>query len=593
MHYVLLLLCCLCSITNHAQSSQLALNYMEQGEYEKARITYEKLYKKFPKRHNYLFGIVEAHQQLEQYIKAEVLLEKKIVEYPKIPQFLVELGHNYQLLGHEEMAAEKYQKAIDKISDSPNYAASLGILFEKYNLLDQAALVYKKAMALNPNINFNSNLARIYGQQGNLEQMFDSYLELIHKNPAYFNKAQHVFSQFISQDPLNDANSIFRKLLLRKLQQEPNILYNEMLSWLFVQQKDFKKAFSQEKAIYKRSDQGFQGLIDLAKIAIAANENDTAITILKFVIASPSSRKDTILCHQMQQQLRIKTAKKQDIADINAQYEKLFENFGKNPETLELQIDYGHFLAFEQDRKQEAIRFLKKVFKQRLSRFQDARVRMELADILVLDEKFNEGLIYYTQIQNAVKNNVLAQEARFKVAKTSYYKGDFPWAQTQLDVLKGSTTQLIANDAMELSLIISDNSLKDSTQTALKIYAKADLLSFQNKTDEAIALYDQIKAEHKGEKIEDEALFSQAKLYKIKQMYEEAKQNYLKIITYHGDDILADDAYFFLAELYANQLDNPDKAKEHFEKIIFNHADSIYFVEARKKYRALRGDAIN
>jgi outer membrane protein assembly factor BamD (BamD/ComL family) len=66
---------------------------------------------------------------------------------------------------------------------------------------------------------------------------------------------------------------------------------------------------------------------------------------------------------------------------------------------------------------------------------------------LVFDEKFNQALIYYSQIQNKIKNDPIAQEARFKVARTSYFKGDFAWAQTQLDILKKSTSQLIANDA--------------------------------------------------------------------------------------------------------------------------------------------------
>ena len=55
---------------------------------------------------------------------------------------------------------------------------------------------------------------------------------------------------------------------------------------------------------------------------------------------------------------------------------------------------------------------------------------------LFSQQKFNQALVLYTQIQLGVKNSRLAQEARFKVAKTSYYKGDFDWAETQLKVLK-------------------------------------------------------------------------------------------------------------------------------------------------------------
>jgi len=218
---------------------------------------------------------------------------------------------------------------------------------------------------------------------------------------------------------------------------------------------------------------------------------------------------------------------------------------------------------------------------------------MELADILVFDEKFNEALIYYSQIQKIVQSDILAQEARFKVARTSYFKGDFEWAQVQLDVLKKSTTQLIANDAMELSLLIRDNTLEDSTQTALKKYARADLLELQEKHNEAIAVLEELLTNHKGEKIEDEAWLKQGEIFEKVGEYRKAEVNYLKIIEFYSDDILADDAHYRLAKIYEEKLDEPDKAKEQYEQIIFHFADSIYYVEARKKFRTLRGDSLN
>ena len=278
---------------------------------------------------------------------------------------------------------------------------------------------------------------------------------------------------------------------------------------------------------------------------------------------------------------------------VEKQFEDLLDQYGRGRLTYLLQIDYNHFIAFKMGKKELATTNLKDLIKEKLTPYQEARVKMELADILVYDEKFNQALIYYSQIQKKVQSHVLAQEARFKVAQTSYFKGDFEWAQLQLDVLRKSASQLIANDAMELSLMIRDNSLEDSTQTALKKYAKADLMAFQLKSNEAITALDDILLNHKGEKIEDEALLKQGELYEKTGQYAKAEANYLKLIEFYNDDILADDAHFRLAKLYEDQLQQPEKAKDLYEQIIFNFADSIYFVEARKKYRLLRGDAIN
>ncbi|MBQ4818913.1 tetratricopeptide repeat protein [Aquimarina sp. MMG016] len=595
MRFVILFIILLFAIPMFGQSEQLAKNYMQQGQYEKAQAVYKKLYKKNPNRLNYILGLVESHQQLEEFDKAEKVLQQRIERTPNNAQLLVELGHHYELQGKTDQSRTYYDKAIETYNNNDiNQAYSLAQTFEKYNLLDEAATIYEKGMVNNPGSNFNVQLAKIYGEQGKLEKMFQSYLALIQLQPNYINIVQRNFSQYITDDPTNEANTIFRKLLIKKSQQNPDIFYNEMLSWLFIQQKEFKKAFVQEKAIYKRKNEGLQGIIDLARIAIAAKDIKSATEILNYILDNPASDDIKLTAHKIILKAKVDNGNKKEYKAINEQYNTVFETYGRSRETIGLQVDYAHFLAFNQDRKQEAINFLKSLIKtERLSRFQSSRVKMKIADILVLDQKFNQALIYYTQVQNVLKNNFLAQDARFKVAKTSYYKGDFAWAQTQLDVLKSSTSQLIANDAMELSLIIIDNSLEDSTQTALKIFARADLLAFQNKNEEAITEYQKILDNHRGEKIEDEAFLRQAKLYEKEKQFEKAKVNYLKIIEFYGYDILADDAYYWLAELYVNELGEPEKAKELYEKIIFNHADSIYFVDARKKYRTLRGDAIN
>lgn len=576
-----------------SQSDALAKNYFEQGQFEKALRIYEKLSKENPYRLDYFLGMVESNQQLENFTEAEKLLKEKVGDGRNFPQLYVELGYNYSLQSQTELATTNFNKALDAIGLNPNFAYNIGNTFEKYSLLDEAVLAYEKAMALSEKIDFNMQLAQIYGEQGKLEKMFDSYLGLVEKNVSFLGAAQRYFSLYTTEDPNNEANLLLKKTLLQRSQQNPDILYNELLSWLFIQQKEYKKAFIQEKAIYKRLGEDLGGITDLAYIAIADEDYETGREIVNYIIDNSFTPQNKLQGNQILMKMEVKTAKPKDYSEVEKKFEKLLDEFGRNRETYLLQIDYNHYLAFQNNKKELAIENLKSLAKQDLTAYQEARVKMELADILVFDEKFNEALIYYSQIQKKVQSDVLAQEARFKVARTSYFKGDFEWAQVQLDVLKKSTSQLMANDAMQLSLLIRDNSLEDSTQTALKKYARADLLGFQDKDVEAIAALDDILTNHKGEKIEDEALLKQGEIYEKKGDYEKAEANYLNIIEFYNDDILADDAHYRLANLYEEKLNQPEKAKKQYEEIIFHFADSIYFVEARKKFRSLRGDAIN
>ncbi|WP_417195342.1 tetratricopeptide repeat protein [Bizionia sp.] len=587
----LFLLCFfLFSVSMFSQEDLLAKEYSKNGEFEKALLAYQELHRNSANNNAYFLELIKMHQQLEQLDQAEALLIQQI-ERVKYPALYVELGYNYQLKNDLESANANYKKAISFLDENPNFAYSIGKFFENRSLLDQAITTYEKAMVLKPAMNFNIQLSRIYGEQGNVKKMFSSYLNFVDVNSSYLNTIKRAMSDFITDDSENENNLILKRLLLKKIQQEPNLLWNELLSWLFIQQKDYNKAFAQEKAIFNRQPESLERIEELAFVAMNDHDFDVSKTIFTYLAETAQNPDVKIGAHYNLLQIALKT--ETDLETIENTYLELFETFGKFNQTINLQVAYAHFLAFYKHDPQAATVFLKESLKLPLSDLDEGTVKLELGDILVLQEKFNEALIYFTQIQRNLKNSTLAQEARFKVAQTSYYKGDFKWAESQLKILKSSTSQLIANDALDLMLLITDNKFEDSTQAALKLYAKADLMAFQNKPNEAIALLNTILKNYKGQSIEDQALYKQGKLYESKNQFEKAVVNYQIIIANFKDDILADDAYFALAELYENQLQDPQKAKENYEQIIFNYQDSIYFVDARKRYRVLRGDDLN
>lgn len=588
------MLCFLAFAKAQTGNSQRAHNYFKQGEFEKAISYYKKALKEQSDSQTLIKGLVKSFQELEYFADAEALLKQGQKGGRNKGFYTVELGYNYQLQDLDTLAQSAYNRAIGLVIENKTSPHQVGTAFQDHNLLEEAVQTYEAAMDINPISNFDLQLAKIYGELGQVEKMFSSYLDLVNRRATYIGLAERNFGQYVTEDPFNEANIIFRKLLLKRLQQDQNVLYNSLLSWLFIQQKDYSKAFAQEKAIFKRTDGNIDGLIDLVNITIEDNEIEISKDILKHIIAV--SYDEATILEAEQELLNIDVNLAETLSEregIKRRFETLLETQGTGGLTVPLQIAYAHFLAFDMGLIPDGESYLKERINEPKGRFDEARLKMELADILVLDEKFNQALIFYSQVQSKIKNNVISQEARFKVAKTSYYKGDFKWAETQLTVLKSSATQLIANDALELLLLIRDNSQEDSLQKALKKFARADLLAYQNKPKEAIDLYGQILEEHKGEDIEDETFLAQALLYEDEKAFAKAKKNYTAIIDFYSDGILADEAYFRLAQLYENELDQPNKAKANYERIIFDFADSIYFVEAQKRYRALRGDAIN
>jgi tetratricopeptide (TPR) repeat protein len=269
---------------------------------------------------------------------------------------------------------------------------------------------------------------------------------------------------------------------------------------------------------------------------------------------------------------------------------QLIKQYGIGPNTIEIQILQAHFLTFKRNNPEAGKTILKKALELPLNPYQAADAKMELADIFLFEEKFNQALLYYSQIQEAIKNDVIGHEASLKAAKTSYFKADFVWAQKQFKELKSASTQLIANDALEYFLLINDNTAADSTLTALKDFSRADYLLYQNKNQEALTQFQKILTNYKGNEIESITCYRLGKTFEKLGDYQSALSQYKTIIDQHEDGIYIDEALYFSAEIYNKKLIDVEKAKALYEQIVFHHEDSIYFIDSRKKFRQLRGD---
>lgn len=577
-----------------AQDDFLAKQYFADGDFEKAVVFYEKLVEKNPRRTEYAQDLVACYQQLERYEDAGEFIKTRLKDRNPYPTLLVDLGYNHALQEQPEMAQNYYDQALDIIPKNPNYGYAIGLQFQKYSLLDMAISAFEKSMQLNPALDFNFQLARIYGEQGNVEAMYNAYLNLVMDGKTSKSNILRSIDDFVSENPEDTNNIILKKVLLERAQKNPDIIWNELLSWLFTQQNQYSSAFRQEKAIFKRLDgSSTVRLENLGDNALEAEDYEVAKDIYSYIIGNTNNEITKLDAELNLIDIELINASQSQLEIIRKRYDQLIDIYGYKAQTLQLQVAYANFLTFKKNEPQPAEKLLKNSLELPLSDRGTAYLKLALGDILVYDKKFNEALIYFSQIQQKLKNDVLGQDARYKVAQTSFYKGDFDWALTQLKVLRSSTSQLIANDAMQLSLLISDNSLEDSTQTALKKYARADFLAYQNKTEDAIIVLNDILENHKGEKIEDDALLKQAQLYELLKKYDEAQLNYQKIIAFYGNGILADDAYYALGELYRKIYKDTAKAKEQYEKIIYNYQDSYYFPQARKNFRILRGDSIN
>ena len=577
------------SLVCFSQNEQLAQYYYDKGDFEKAKISFEELLKATPQNSQYFQRTIDCYQQLQQFDVAEKAIQARLDKY-KQGNLLVELGYNFQLQKNEASAKKQYDQALDRIQKNPNEVYGIASSFERKVLLEYALKSYQIATELIPNFNFKYQMALLYGQLGNTEMMITTFLDEAYSNPQNSVLIQNQLARFMTDEGDAAFSDSLRKALVVRTQKNQDVFWNRYLSWFYIQQKEFGKAFIQEKAIYKRDPESLSNIVNLGQLAIEEENPEVATEILGFVLENTRDLELLIQANSYLIKMRIATAQEKEYSAINQELVGLLKQYEISPFTLSLQLIQAHFVAFNLRKPEDGKAIVKRSLELELNDYETAQAKMELADILLYEEKFNQALIYYSQIELDLKNDVVAHEASLKAAKTSYFKTDFVWALKQFKELKSANTQLIANDALEYFLLINDNTVADSTQTALKQFAKGDYLLYQNRNQEAIVQFQSILKSFKGQEIEAVTLLRLGKIYEKSGNFTLALSQYQEIIDHHNDGIYIDEALYFSAEIENNKLHEPEKAKPLYEKIIFSHEDSIYFVEARKKFRELRGD---
>jgi tetratricopeptide (TPR) repeat protein len=586
-----------------AQTSdiEIAESYSQSGECKIAVVYYEKIIKSNRTRKiydNYKKCLIE----LQKYEEAKKLVKSFIKGTSNNSQYQVDLGQLYLLTGDNEKAYKTFRSAIKSINASQYQTISIANAFIKMNELDLAYDTYIKGRKdLEGKYTFHYELATLEGIRGNIPEMIDEYLDLIADNEAYIRTVQNALRRNFDFTDKNEKTDYLREALYTRVQDFPEIItYNEMLIWMLIQQEDFYAAFIQTRALDKRLEENGYRILDLARIAKGNNDFKTAIKCYEYL----SSKGIDTPYYTFSQTERIEVMQEEifnsglfiseAIDRLDREYNKTLQTIGLDKNTVTLLMNWAHLKAYYKQDADTAITMLEtaltvpNVFPKVM-----AHVKLELADIFMLNDNIWEASLLYLQVDKDFKNDVIGHEAKFRNARLYYYTGNFAWSSAQLDVLKASTSKLIANDAMELSLLISDNLALDTITLPLEMYANADLLFLQNKDSLAILTLDSISFNYPGHSLQDEIYFKKYQIAYRSKEFDLAVEYLDQIIELYGEDLLADKATFELAYLYENQYQNIEKASELYQKILIDYPNSLYVDDARKRFRDLRGDDIN
>ncbi len=595
------LVVCICSFlipSIWAQKSKLADQYFRNGEYEKSSLLYKDLYKENRRNDYYFSRYLESMLAIEKFDEAESVLKQEIKSRPKDAQLYVNYGNLYEKQFKTEEADKQYRKAIKQVSNNKGSVSRLASAFLSLAKYDLAIEVYEEGSEKLDNKNvFAYQLGDLYRRKGEPQKMIQYYLLSATLSPNRVNSLKNVFQRYVDKEQY----PLLQEEIFGMVQEYPDeIAYPELLQWLYVQQKDYKKALRQARALDRKLDENGSRVYELASIAQNAKAYDGAISAYQYIIDTkgPNTRFYITSKLEMLDCKRKKVTEnfqhtQEELTNLENEYEGFLEEFGKNTQTVFLVIEYAKFQALYLGNIKKAIALLEEMRTQRgLKKEIIGNIKLDLGNYYLIDDNIWESTLLYSQVDKTFKEGILGERARYRNALLSYYNGDFEWSQQQFKILKSATTKLISNDAIDRSIFILDNLGLDTTDVPLKMYAEAELFMYQNKYDEAQVKLKEIEVQFPEHGLKDDLLYLRAQIYKRTKETDLAIETYEDIIENHKEEIRCDNALMELAELYHYQIKDLEKAQKLYEQLFLDFSSSTFSVEARKRFRIIRGDEV-
>ncbi len=586
---------CLLAQNKKNTDSRLADQYYSNKEYDKAVVYHQKLFDK-TKSEAYYVRLLNCLTILEEHKNAEKLIKRQIKRNSYDLHFYTDLGNLYEISNQDSKSKQAFEKGLKLLTPSNQQIIDLANGYLKYKKTNYAIETYKKGRKLlKGTYPFNFELAQVYYAQGNTKEMLEEYLDLLAYQESYIQSVQNALQTTLASDDSGEDKDLLKSLLIEKIQKNSSKkVFSEMLIWVYIQEKNFNGAFIQAKALDKRQKELGKRIDALARLSSENKDYKTAIKCYEYLINKGptgfyylSSKMELVNVYN-EKIITSNNYTKEDLLKLEGIYSTTISELGKTAATASLLNGLAHLQAFYIHNTDAAISLLNEIILiPRLKPQDRAKSKLELADVLLFTGDIWEASLLYSQVEKSFKYDRLGEQAKFKNAKISFYTGDFAWSKTQLDVLKASTSKLISNDAMQLSILITDNIGIDTTEAPLLLFATADLLAFQNKNNEALWMLDSLILGYPNHTIADDILYKRYQINYKQKKFELAAKHLDAIIKNYSYDILADDAIYNLALLYDNQLKDEVKAAELYKKIMFEHQSSVFVTDSRKRYREL------
>ncbi len=585
---------------------RLAQSYESIANYDKAFELYRELYFKYPYQFQFYDAYYRMLSQLKRYDEAISLLRDRLNQNPSDFNIYGELAVLYERKGIKDSIDYFIKQGINRDpKNAMSYKFIANILIQN-RMFDYANNVLEEGKAkVIDNDMFIIDLININTVLMNYPKACTEMIELLKKQPQQISFVQNKLAQIISNPAgLETSVQVFERNLDRK-----NLSHLKLLSWLYFQKREFKKAFDLTLEIEKLTNSNGYEILDFSNRAYQEGFVEEAVKGFEYILKNFKEKKDLEamsiigLARAYEQLLQNEFLSKdlfwklyKPAADTNNKnlkeslkyYSIIFNNYTLPNLVAEALYKSAFFYKEHFQDFTKAKELLNKLINNYVLTDFYAKGLLLAGDIEKILGNYNSAYDYYEKIRIFSRASETERSlAQFQIAEILIQKGLYDSAKSILSNIKKVTTNDVANDAIEFLMIITE---QESSPQLLRTYIELERMIESKQFDNGIKIISTLNLDDDYSILQNKLRFILAELFILRNRYSDALAQLNYIYELKEKSIYSDRALYRIGQLYLYGLNDKMRAEQTFNKLLAEFPNSIFVTEVRSLINQIQSE---
>ncbi|MBE0538647.1 MAG: tetratricopeptide repeat protein [Ignavibacterium sp.] len=580
----------------------LAESYEQRGDFAKAVEIIETLNKKDPTNIQYFNKLNTLYLQLKKYDESAALINSRINITPQDISLYGLLGSTYYTAGDRTKAYQVWDDTAEKFKTNPmtlriisNYAIEKRDFEKAIEYLNRGKEISKDPFL------YSYDLGELYQITMRYREAAGEYCDLIKANPSQY---QQIESKILSYS--NKPNALDETIEVVEKHKSDDISFSYLLARLYIEKKNYDEAFDLFKEIDKKQNTRGADLFSFGEFVYREGEYKTASEVYKFLIDNYSDQQNIPLAKlgyaKTQEALFIQKynaanpewksffipakVDENEIEPVISAYQEIIKVYQHSEVAIEANLRIGILLAHYRNDIIEGEKYFSIITETYpMSKFASLAF-IELGNIKMQQAKLDEAEKLFQSVVKLQRANPEDKSfANYQLARIFSFRNDFESARKYLMSVMGNLKDNIANDAIELSILL--NTAKNDSSN-LSLYCTAEFLTEQKRFSEAKDLYLQLSQNQQAFVFHSIAKLRAAEMLIATDGYSAAIADLSLIVEEAEKNIYADKALYLQGQIYQYGLKDSVKAVESYESLLAKFPKSLFLDEARQNIIELK-----